>query len=170
LGLVPHSQPACPLLKSLSHFCRKYRPEGRFCRLCRFLTTVSSTTCDLRHFLTPKRSLVRIQSCHRINAIDCILPSATPTTHCVCIYRRRTAPSAKRRCRLLNRSTSADLETRTAYCPTEFPTLSGKSERVAKRELLYARLGEGRIIYTEFSAGCHILQRGEGVDVEANGV
>jgi hypothetical protein len=59
LGLVPHSQPACPLLKSLSHFCRKYRPEGRFCRLCRFITTVPSTTCDLRHFLTRKRSIAR---------------------------------------------------------------------------------------------------------------
>ena len=57
------TQPARKPVKSLSHFCRKYRQEGRFGRLIRFITTAPSTTCDSWHFLTRKRSLVRIQSC-----------------------------------------------------------------------------------------------------------
>ncbi|MGB6133350.1 MAG: LacI family DNA-binding transcriptional regulator [Acidobacteriaceae bacterium] len=46
IGPIPHDQPVGPLLKSLSHFCRKYRRFGRFCRLCRFVSAVPSITCD----------------------------------------------------------------------------------------------------------------------------
>jgi len=46
LGLVPHCQPACPLPKSLSHFCRKYCPEGRFFRL---VSAVPSTICGFSY-------------------------------------------------------------------------------------------------------------------------
>jgi hypothetical protein len=53
------TQPALsPLLKSLSHFCRKYRPEGRFCRLCRFITTEPSIVCDSCHCLTRRPSFL----------------------------------------------------------------------------------------------------------------
>ena len=86
------TQPARKPVKSLSHFCRKYRPEGRFCRLCRFITTAPSTTCDSWHFLTRKRSLVRIQSCLPFNSnslailLSSLAPSSDPSFNPNCLF------------------------------------------------------------------------------------
>ena len=57
-GPVPHSQPIDPSLKSLSHFCHKYRLFGRFCR---FITIVPSTTYDSVHFMAWKMWLTPIK-------------------------------------------------------------------------------------------------------------
>jgi hypothetical protein len=61
------TQPALKPVKSLSHFCRKYRPEGRFCRLCRFITTAPSIIYVSGHFMAWKRSSVRSRSGPPIN-------------------------------------------------------------------------------------------------------
>ena len=62
-GLVPH-RPARwpPGVMFCPHFARKYRPLGRFCRLCRLVSTVPSIIWVRTASMAWKRSSVRSRS------------------------------------------------------------------------------------------------------------
>jgi len=62
IGLVTHNQPAGHSVAVFSAFCPQRAPVGRFCRLCRLVSTVPSMLCDLNCSMASKRSSVRPRS------------------------------------------------------------------------------------------------------------
>lgn len=62
MGWLRTISPLATRLRFFPHFARKERPVGRFCRLCRLVSTVPSMLCDLNCSMASKRSSVRPRS------------------------------------------------------------------------------------------------------------